>query len=269
MIGVEFKGRMGNQLFQYCFLLYLKEQNPKHTYFFPNPHHAQQLTKYFDLGWYHNLTLSSKTYSIIMHLLPKIFRFNDLWFYGFVGPKPVIPQPWTINHGYWQTDWYLKQVKRHKLPQLKTKWKKKFEDEFGALLSKKTIVVHIRLTDYRNFLKRDLSLPLSYYKQQLDAIEDITDYHVVFVSDDISVVKDYFGEKENFIFSSNDEITDFQLIMHADIAIIANSTFSWWAAYLNPKKKTVIAPRYFLAFRIGTEFPRGIMTDRFTWKDVT
>lgn len=269
MIGVEFKGRLGNQLFQYCFLLYLKKQHPRYFYFFPNPHHTY-ITQYFDLGWYHNLTLSSKWYSYIMRLLPRAFKFTDRWFFGFVSPKPVIPRPWTINHGYWQTDWYFRHLDRKQLPKLKPKWKKIFMEKFGSLFANnKTIVVHIRLTDYKNHFKRDLSLPLTYYEKLLKKVEDLADYKVIFVSDDMETVQNHFGTTANYIYSSNDEIIDFQLIMHADIALIANSTFSWWAAYLSPKQhQRVFAPRNFLGFRIGREFPVGIMTDRFTWEEV-
>jgi hypothetical protein len=81
-------------------------------------------------------------------------------------------------------------------------------------------------------------------------------------------VRATFSEKPNFIFSSNDEITDFQIIQNADIAIISNSSFGWWAAYLSPKRNTVYAPKNWMAFRIGAEHPKGVMTEKFIWKDV-
>ena len=128
--------------------------------------------------------------------------------------------------------------------------------------------MHIRRTDYLNYGKRDISLPIEYFQSQLNSIKDLASYKVFFVSDDIEFVKKAFSEQSNYIFSSNDEITDFQLILNADIAIISNSSFAWWACFLSKKKNKVIAPKNWMGFRIGAEHPKGVMTKRFTWVPV-
>lgn len=268
MTGVHFKGRLGNQLFQFYFLRYLKT-NKKGFYFFPNPHHAPHLPRYFDMGWYYNLTLPSKLYSVAMRLLPKIFRFKEIHLYNFSGPRPVNVQDGAIYYGYFQSDWYYRNTEKPFPLTIRRKYREAFEQQFGAIFNnEKTIAVHIRLTDYKNFMNRDLSLPISWFQRELEQIENLDSYKVIFVSDDIEFVKTAFPARPNFIFSSNNEITDFQIIHHADIAIISNSTFAWWAAYLSPKKQRVIAPKYFLGFHSKVEFPKGIMTDRFEWKEV-
>jgi hypothetical protein len=268
MVGVYFNGRLGNQLFQYHFLLYLKSRNRGITYFFPNPHHAY-LAKYFDLGWYHNLTLGSKLYSGFTRVLPDIFSFKSIYTQNFVSPKEHTVQNWSIYYGFFQSDFYLNHTPEKSAIKIKKKFTDQFAVKFGELFaSERTILVHIRRTDYLNYGKRDISLPIDYFKRQLNSIEDLDSYKVIFVSDDMKFVKESFEEKPNFIFSQNDEITDFQLIMNADVAIISNSTFAWWAAYLSPKKNRVIAPKNWMGFRIGREHPKGVMTDRFTWADV-
>lgn len=268
MTGVSFKGRLGNQLFQFYFLRYLKDNNKKGFYFFPNPHHAY-LTRYFDLGWYYNLTLGSKLYSIVMRVLPKLIKCKEVWFYNFSGPRPVKAENRTIYNGYFQSDWYLNRLQQPFPISIKKQYRNAFHERFGAIFQQeKTIAVHIRLTDYKNFYKRDLSLPIEYFQRQLNSIPQLDTYKVFFVSDDITFVKTVFPEQPNFIFSSNDEITDFQIIHNADIAIISNSTFAWWAAYLSPKKQQVIAPKYWLGFHKKVEFPKGIMTSKFTWAEV-
>ena len=155
---------------------------------------------------------------------------------------------------------------------IKKEFKSKFETEFGSLFNHyKTVVVHIRRTDYMNYgerRKRDISLPMGYFKERLNAIKNLDQYKVIFVSDDVAHVKQVFPAQENFIFSNNDEITDFQIIQHADIAIISNSTFAWWASYLSPKNNQVYAPKNWFGFKIGREHPRGIMTNKFIWCDV-
>ncbi len=271
MVGVEFKGRLGNQIFQYVFLKYLKTKNKHLIYFFPNPHHAY-LGKYFELESYDNLLLNSKALSAITRILPSIFKFKDIHIHNWIFPKPINVKNFSYYKGYYQSAYYFENLE-YPLPlKIKEEFKKQFDNQYGQLFKEnKTLVVHIRRTDYMNYgerRKRDISLPLEYFKNRLNAIENLESYKVIFVSDDTAKVKEVFPEKDNFIFSNNSEIIDFQLIQNADITIISNSTFAWWAAYLSPKKNIVYAPKNWFGFNLGREHPKGIMTDKFIWCDV-
>jgi hypothetical protein len=268
MIGVKFNGRMGNQIFQYVFYQYLKTNNEKHKFFFVNPHHAY-LTKYFDLGSFENFTQGSKVYSLLTRWAPFLLPFKEDYIQNIQVPKPVIVKNWMIYKGFFQTDWYLNRIQGDFNLSIKPKYVQAFDRIYGPIFSnEKTVVVHIRRTDYMNYGKRDISLPMEYFKQRLDAIENLDSYKVFFVSDDIDYAKTYFKEKPNYTFSSNNEIIDFQIIMNADVAIISNSSFAWWAAYLCKKNNTVYAPKNWLGFRIGKEHPKKVMTDKFIWCDV-
>ncbi|WP_153798528.1 alpha-1,2-fucosyltransferase [Foetidibacter luteolus] len=268
MVAILFKGRLGNQLFQYSFLRFMKAHNKGKIFFFPNPHHAY-LTRYFELGLYNDLTIGSKLYSIFTRIFFKLVKFKPVYVHNFFGPKKFKAKNFTVYDGYYQSDWYLDNNPEKFEFKIKKKYTDKFDQEFGEIFrNNKTITVHIRRTDYMHYGKRDISLPIEYFQRQLNAIPNLDSYKVFFVSDDIKYVKNVFGERSNFIFSSNNEITDFQIIKNADVAIISNSTFAWWAAYLCDKKNTVIAPKNWLAFKIGREHPKGIMTKKFTWVDV-
>jgi len=268
MIGVKFIGRLGNQIFQYAFFQYLKTNNPADTFFFVNPHHGY-LTKYFDLDTLQSLTLASKAYSLYARSLPKLFTFKEHYIESIQVPKDVQVKDWTIYKGFFQTDFFVKRIRGDFNIKIKKEFTDRFHADFGEIFTNhKTITVHIRRTDYLKYGKRDISLPIEYFKRRLDAIEDVDQYKVFFVSDDIEYVKAFFKEKPNYIYSNNDEITDFQIIQHSDIAIISNSSFAWWAAYLSSKKNTVYGPKNWLGFRIGKEHPKRVMTDRFTWCEV-
>jgi hypothetical protein len=92
-----------------------------------------------------------------------------------------------------------------------------------------------------------MMLPVSYYEKSLEKIED---YKIIFVGDNISFAKEHFSHIPNSTFEQNDAIVDFQIILNADIAIIANSSFAWWAAWLNPNpNKKIIAPKYWVGFK--------------------
>jgi hypothetical protein len=49
---------------------------------------------------------------------------------------------------------------------------------------------------------------------------------------------------------------------HCRSIVIANSSFSWWAAWLNDNPdKIVMAPEFHLGFRVGRWVPGGIAVD--------
>jgi len=62
---------------------------------------------------------------------------------------------------------------------------------------------------------------------------------------------------------------DFSLLLNASYLIIPNSSFSWWAAYLNTKRKAVVAPKYWAAYNVSDGYwsTSDIITDDFTYLD--
>lgn len=267
MVGIKFQGRLGNQLFQYIFYKYISETNPKKRVFFVNPHHAY-LGRYFVLD-HDNWWLESKLYSIYSRILWRILPWKNKFVHNLFAPKNVVASDGELYDGYYQSDWYWLQLKAKPLIRLKEQYVQEFEAQYGHLFrTSKTIVVHIRRTDYLSYGKRDISLPIAYFRRELLKIPDLANYRVLFVSDDIGYVKSYFGEQTNYSYLQNNEIIDFQVIQHANIAIISNSTFAWWACYLSPVKQHVIAPTNWMGFRLGREHPKGVMTHRFNWTHV-
>ncbi|MFD2162927.1 alpha-1,2-fucosyltransferase [Paradesertivirga mongoliensis] len=268
MTAVYFKGRLGNQMFQYVFYRYLKEKNSDKLIFFSNPHHAY-LSKYFELENYQAVTFESKIYSVLVRFIPRLLRFKDVYVQNFVRPRNYEARNSVVYNGYFQTDWYYNQLQNKPHFKIKPKYTSKFQTLYSEIFRKeKTIAVHIRRTDYLKYGKRDISLPIEYFKRRLSEIDDLDSYRVFFVSDDVPFVKSVFSEKSNFIFSDNDEITDFQILQNADIAIISNSSFGWWAAFLGKEAKIVYAPKNWMGFGIGAEHPKGVMTKKFIWEDV-
>ncbi len=266
MIGIKFRGRLGNQIFQYYFMKYMKSQAPNQLVFFTNPNHAY-ITKYFEFSPYEKIICGSRVWSLITRHLPDWCKMQVKEVHNFSKPRHYAPVPGTLFSGFYQTDWYFKQIPNVKKLVLKQEYRQLFLDKFGKMYADKpVVVVHIRRTDYMNYGKRDISLPMAYFKRQLDSIENIEQYQVIFVSDDIKHVKEIFDIKPNYYFSSESEIVDFQLIQNADIAIISNSSFAWWACYLSPKQNKVLAPTNWMGHTIGREHPRGVMTDKFEWR---
>jgi hypothetical protein len=174
-------------------------------------------------------------------------------------------------YGFFQSESYFKHfediVKRRF--EIKKKFKKEFIKRFGIIFqNEKVIVMHIRRTDYLNFGDeitggKNLTLPLSYYRSCLKLIHDIHEYKIICVTDEPEFVKTNFKEYDITV-ENNELIIDFQLIQNADIAIIANSSFSWWAAFLNKNQnKIVYAPEYWFGFKVKEEIPANIIPKSF------
>jgi hypothetical protein len=110
--------------------------------------------------------------------------------------------------------------------------------------------IHIRRGDY---IGTSLDIcNIDYYKNAIDYIKQHTsDVHFFFFSNDISWVKEQFNFTENACFvdtskEQNGKIGDYYdlfLMAKAKHNIIPNSSFSWWAAYLNQNPdKMVLVP---------------------------
>jgi hypothetical protein len=127
-------------------------------------------------------------------------------------------------------------------------------DKYKYLLENKdrVVVLHARRTDYcKNQMMINIHGPLSiqYYKEALSRVsKDIIDPIFLLVSDDpsfwMSVISECPELQNNniYILNNENEINTMVLLQQFNYFIIANSTFSWWCAYLAENPKKVIAP---------------------------
>jgi len=105
------------------------------------------------------------------------------------------------------------------------------------------IALHVRRGDYIKNAENHFNLPIEYYDAALSEFDD--DRNVIVFSDDPLWCHDegIFGD-DRFIISENDDNrVDLCLMSLCNDFIIANSTYSWWGAWLSSHKdKKVIAP---------------------------
>ncbi|MCB0506791.1 MAG: alpha-1,2-fucosyltransferase [Bacteroidetes bacterium] len=118
-----------------------------------------------------------------------------------------------------------------------------------------SVSIHIRRGDYISLPQNKhkfAQLSLEYYQQSIAKIKEQIFNPIFFVfSDDIAWVKQALNIDAHFISNNNTNKTaymDMQLMSMCKHNIIANSTFSWWAAWLNNNpQKIVIAPQHWFA----------------------
>lgn len=135
-----------------------------------------------------------------------------------------------------------------------------------------TIAIHVRRGDY--ILKGHHVLPLSYYQECLNHVKDqilnemksgrnivaaiFSDDHIWCESILLPMIKSYFNRVipnpetfltepmfKAFMVSSEKDHNELYMLQYFDIYFLANSTFSWWGAYLN--RKTDV--RVFMPYR--------------------
>jgi len=130
-------------------------------------------------------------------------------------------------------------------------WFERYGDEIKELFKQEGepldyVAIHVRRGDYvNNPFYVDLT-QTTYYQDAMDRFSGVK--FLVF-SDDINWCKaQAMFSRDNVEFSNKTELEDFNLMTRCKHQIIANSSFSWWAAYLNPNpNKKVIAPKAWYA----------------------
>jgi hypothetical protein len=290
MIGVSLYGRLGNQLFQYAFA-YSTSKKLKTNFYIDLSSQKFTINEYFLLTSSLTTFLDKHFFSVkgYKNIFSHYFRtsyskavrsfFNNERTYPFdVTPNDVLCrlEDKTMYHGYFQSEAFFSEYKTDikNLFRIKNQIKKGYHLKFNPIFQdKKIIAVHLRRTDYHNLSipnlgSSDLTIPSRYYHNLIASLNNENTIFV-FISDEPKFIESEFDYIKNKIISHDNEITDFQHMLNADICIISNSTFSWWAAYLNEKqKKIVYCPKYFLGFHINKTVPPYIYPDDWIQIDV-
>lgn len=157
--------------------------------------------------------------------------------------------------GYWQNYEYFQDISealsrevspRNEAPQSVASFLK-------AISSDTSVAVHVRRGDYLNEETRQIHgiLPISYYEKLLDDIQSSTPgAHFFFFSDDPNWVSENlasnYSDSTVVRYPEQDAFPywDVELMKQCSIHVIANSTFSWWGAYLaRDPQKVVYVPK--------------------------
>lgn len=262
---IKLNGRLGNNLFHYALYLHLKKNNFSPILLFGSDASYQ---KYFEKICHFDYPILRKIINKIYKFIPEKYIFNQIDFQPNSEIVNAISDKIFLD-GYFQSTYFF----HYSIDSIKKKIKIKqqyideFNTKYGRLYSQnKILAIHCRLGDYVNWGNeslggKDMTLPMSYFKNALNEITNLESYKIHIISDDINAIKEKFKFLKNANYFNESEIIDFQLISNADKIIISNSTFAWWAAFLSNKVKTVLAPEFFVGFKINKEFPEGIYKD--------
>lgn len=205
-------GRLGNQLFEIASTIGIAVRN-NIDYGFP----VWQYAKYFD----GNLPpLKDTTF--------RTYREESPYYKDTILDTQY---DWNLE-GYFQSWKYFDHCKDLVLDTFR----------FGKSPTDK-IAIHVRRGDYINLQHVHPVLKLDYYYQAMDYFKG--EKFTIF-SDDINWCLKNFPRK-NVSYSTTynlDPIEDFKEMASHKGLIIANSSYSWWAAYLSESKHVIAPTRY-------------------------
>lgn len=170
----------------------------------------------------------------------------------YFAPRQIYISENCYLKGWFQNEGYFRQYRNLLLEELTLKKEVQVSKKLQNLLSSdKTIAVHVRRGDY---IKTGAALPAAYYQQSFCYLRDLigADYTYLVFTDDPDWVKKHVAFPADAYYVSEEEaLKDYEeLIIMSRCAhnVIANSTFSWWGAWLNHNSgQIVISPkRWFL-----------------------
>lgn len=265
MVILHFSGGLGNQMFEYalyCALLHAGA-NPKIDlthYGKQKTHNGYELEKIFNLNaCYCGQTerLFFKNYGKLKSkLLGKPYKEKIADQYFFHKDVPQLKNGYL--KGYWQSENYFLPV-AEKVRQAFTFPAPK--DERNKIILEKiqytsSISIHIRRGDYL-VDGRNCVLDAGYWQQSIEYINHRVPNACFFVfSDDIEWTKNNLQIPDAIFIDWNkgkESFWDMFLMSKCRHNIIANSSFSWWAAWLNQnQQKIVLSPQNWMPHFTGT-----------------
>jgi hypothetical protein len=229
-------GRLGNQLFQLAAIYGYARENNK-DYSVANwicVRSGKNFKLYFE-GPFSEIPINDEIAEI--NYVETDFDYNEI---------PYIKENVNI-WGYFQSESYFKKYADEIIDMLQPSIDL-FLDlkiKYSNIDFNKTASLHVRRGDY--LILRDYYNQLTidnYYVKAIEHLKNNGVENILIFSDDIKWCKENFKGDDFYFSEKNSEIEDLFLMSFCAHNVIANSSFSWWGAYLNTNKdKIVIAPK--------------------------
>jgi hypothetical protein len=245
---VEIKGGMGNQLFQYAFGRSLEENNPGFSVSFDLSWFEKQSKRKFELGAF-NIHMKK-------HIGNCVFQQKKENGYHY---QPNLLSP-TVDQkfiGYFQSEKYFLSIANKIRNEISLVGEQPDPRPAAGAIS-----IHVRRGDYvEPKIKKNHGIKdIDYYKRALEmilskdrSINKVLIFHDTIQPGDmiLSDIKALTKSKKMIVQFANKQQSDAQeliLMSKCHHHILANSSFSWWGAWLNPNmKKIVVAPKIWFA----------------------
>lgn len=266
MIIVAIKGGLGNQMFQ--FALYLKyKAMGKEVYIDDqiftsglNDPKALKICDVFSLDYQMcskrlSHQMADADISILHRIRRKFFGKKELCTHYIENDldNNYHPEILEFNNmyldGFWQSEKYFEDIKdeifKNYMFSIEEHEMKKY---LSGIRNTNSVSIHIRRGDYIGNSGYDEICTESYYKKAISYIKKNIDNPVFYIfSDDVEYVKEKYRNENMVIidqYSGAKSHYDMYLMTQCKHNIVANSSFSWWGAWLNQNEdKIIVCPK--------------------------
>jgi hypothetical protein len=261
VISVKLMGGLGNQMFQYALGRKLSISKKRKLYLdisFYNSQADVDTPRSYELEYF---KLKAKTIKNITtkKRVPSIINIRPYFPYEYTEKTfsydgNVFKQPdGTLYIGYWQSEKYFLDIRDELLRdfQLANPLRGRDKDLLDSILAHDSVSLHVRRGDYvnnKNAKNFHGTKGVGYYSEALEIIlKKVSNFKLFVFSDDISWCKSNLKDihaDTYFVDGERHGTIDMFLMKNCTHNIIANSSFSWWAAWLNTNpEKLVVAPK--------------------------
>jgi hypothetical protein len=238
MLTVHLQGGLGNQLFQLGFLEYVQKKSGRPIYLsdLTSPKSIHSSQQYFE-------TIFQEWKKIYQHTSASYIHEHS----------KMISQEWgmyagnTCYVGYFQRYEYFQEIKESFLNKLKfnTSILHKYPE-----IHNKTFI-HVRGGDYKGNPVHEIDL--TKYYQTCMALSPLKEF--VLFTNDIPYAQEKFPD---IPVIHESEIDSLYLMSKCGVAICANSSFSWWGAYLNSQRPIYMPSKWYNNDVQGNYYFQGV-----------
>ena len=264
MIITKIKGGLGNQLFQYAVgrAVALHHKVPLKfdlstfkTYKLHNGYRLDQFAIQADIATDNEIINLKGGNNVLYSALRKAGLVKRKSYFkekrSSYFDEGIFKNNFVYLDGYWQNELYFSAIRELLLVELSPNCSLNNSScaYLESIKENNSVSLHVRRGDYLN-LKNINVLDVGYYKKAVEYVRKIVENPTFFIfSDDLEWCKSSLGFLDDCIYVdyTQTEIDDLKLMSFCRHNIIANSSFSWWGAWLNKNpNKTVIAPKGWL-----------------------
>jgi len=258
--NIGYMGRLGNQMFQFASTLGVAENINVEARFPLENCSNSQMSGPFDPDLGHNMGVKcdlaecfniDSSYFIPAGEIPVRYVYHEQ---DFAYNKEVEHLPdFCSLHGYFQTEKYFSKYKELILSQFD--FKQPYKDSALTYVenirnnskSPRIASIHVRRGDYVMSPDHHPVCSIEYYEKAISEIEQDGDVKFIVFSDDLEWCRGIFAGDSYVVSDLRNPYTEMCAMSLCDDNIIANSSFSWWAAWLNsnPNKKIIAPSRWF------------------------
>jgi hypothetical protein len=257
------KGNLGNQMFQFAALRGIAAHNNYSWRVPPNDQtriHEYSLFRLFNLYSLKKQNIGYVPFQT--YKMPEVdgedsvkFEFDEVFFNN-------LPDNVNIN-GFFQSEKYFLNIRDEIKSDFSFKNKHlRFVDPYSKALDDKFIALHVRRGDYLKHPHHHPVLSNDYYSAALDLLPK---WPIVVFTDDKAFVEQLSFLRNRTYFVSNfvDFGNDLCLMTMASAVIAANSSFSWWGAWLS-QTDLVCAPKLWFGSELAHLSTKDLIPEHWT-----